>query len=411
MKRSYRELFTAVGLVVLSVFSLSACGGVGPTSEGAPETLAANAAPEVSLEISTTDLKRGVRAVATVNGAPSGSLRYSWDFGDGTVKEGESESEHAYAISGSYTVTVSVSDAQESTSARQEVSVAHLRPEDAPDALVVGFAGRCGLEIVLVGCAAPDDNEGYLDDDDAQSVQAIAETLEDLGYSVSWLNGRAHLESKADSDSLGMGYKDIADFMEFAKTSWISDFDNPTRLVLVGHSHGAVWASLLAWNFPELTFDYAVYLDGICRLWWDDQKPYFVREFDRAGERRPFPLDENRVLGPCKALRVPGRLRQDIEDVTPDNVVIGLEVQAGTFVPRDLEPNRRQSGDTSDLYTIVSKDPHFGSRAVYVRGRESMNWVTQSIATLGLSGSDLSTMSTLDLRERVPAPEGFEYAD
>ena len=375
-----------------------------------------NAAPNVDLSVLTmSSLKRGVWATAFATDADGDVLTYVWDFGDGTMQGGGNELEHSYVSSGSYTVTVTVSDGQESVSASKRVDVSHLRPDDAPDVLIIGFAGRCG--VAGVGCSnAPVGNTGYLDNSDTGTIQAIAETIGGLGYSVGWLNGRSHLNNKRESDSLAMGFNDVAAFTLFAQETWISDFDNPTRLILVGHSHGTVWASLLAWNFPELTFDYAIYLDGICRLWWDDHEPYFVQAFDNAGYTRPWPLETNRTNGPCQAVNVSGFGRQDIEDVVPDNVIYGLEVQAAWWsAPQDAEPNHRLSGNKYNIKTIRSNnlhsDPSPLNSAVHVRGTGAMDWVEENIGILGLPKTSLSTMSTVNLKERVPAPEGFEYVD
>ena len=198
---------------------------------------------------------------------------------------------------------------------------------------------------------------------------------------------------------------------ELEKT-WIADFDDPTRLVLVGHSHGTVWASLLAWNFPHVTFDYLVYLDGVCRFWWGDHERYFVGAFDAYGYRRPFPLNADESGESCKSLAVPGLSAQDLEDVVPDNVLVGLEVQAGVFsVPQDAEPNHRPSGGRADIYTLVSDNLHHGGDAVHVRGTGAMKWVAEAIKTLGVfdNQSDLEALGRLELERLVPAPEGFRY--
>ena len=208
-------------------------------------------------------------------------------------------------------------------------STTALRPSGSPDVVILGFAGRCGPP----GCGAPSNNKAYLSDPDNQTLQALAGTFESLGHSVQWSSYAATVSQQVN-DHAHPGYYEAQRDLDWINANWIAGFDNPTRLVLVGHSHGAVWASLLAMENPHVTFDVGVYLDGVCNSWEQDNL-YFGFWTDRnlvaefywsVGE--PYPYTLSTLGGACNAYPVPGVGYEHLKDVVPWNVTVGIEMQS-----------------------------------------------------------------------------------
>lgn len=211
----------------------------------------------------------------------------------------------------------------------------NLRPAGSPDVVILGFAGRCGPP----GCGAPSNNKAYLSDPDNQTLQALARTFESLGHSVQWSSYAATVSQRVN-DHAHPGYYEAQGELDWINANWIADFDNPTRLILAGHSHGAVWASLLAMENPHVTFDVGVYLDGVCNQWEQDNLYYgfftdsnLIAEFYRSvGE--PYPVTLDALGGACNAYPVPELSdKKHLKDVVPWNITVGIEIQSSpTFV-------------------------------------------------------------------------------
>jgi len=64
---------------------------------------------------------------------------------------------------GQYEVTVTVGDRKYQTKASVTVTARNdYRPSEAPDVVIIGFAGRCNI---LKACLPPDDNRAYLSEE------------------------------------------------------------------------------------------------------------------------------------------------------------------------------------------------------------------------------------------------------
>ena len=116
----------------------------------------------------------------------------------------------------------------------------NLRPVGSPDLVILDFAGRCGGI-----CGAPENNRAYLDDADNRTLQALTEMFTGMGYSTQAYGYAATVAGQKNNHS-HPGYWDAQNDLNWVYQNWIAGFDNPTRLVLAGHSNGMVWASLLA---------------------------------------------------------------------------------------------------------------------------------------------------------------------
>ncbi len=278
----------------------------------------------------------------------------------------------------------------------------NLRPAGSPDVVVIGFAGRCAsLPVVGDGCNPPFDNYGYLDDEvfprsstPRQTAQAVVGAFRNLGYSTEYFDVSAFLYAHTSGISRQQenGYLEAQGYLRRVYDYWIKGFENPTRVVLLAHSHGTVWASLLTWNHPEVRFDYFIYLDAICSFWDADnlRNNRIIQDYyDVRGLRRPFPLGEDEGGNPCKVIAVPGQsARQDLNDVVPPNVRVGLEVVSrspANLAPLnfiyDDDPDYRLDGSQANLFRFQSREDHSG---VTARNSDAMQWVVARIREIGL---------------------------
>ena len=298
--------------------------------------------------------------------------------------------------------------------------VTNLRPAGSPDVVVLAFSGRCASIPHPLDCIPPFDNYTYLDDDfsgntPVQTRQAVVAAFASLGYSAEYVDVSAFIGTHYSnmSDAYELGYAEAETYVERVQQEWVADFDNPTRIVLLAHSHGTVWASLLAWNHPDVTFDYFIYLDGICTQWPQDNlmnNPLIQTYYGGDSSLYPWPL--NKTDSVCQRLDVPGLPLQDINDVTPWNVAFTLEVRSNNSLPNytwDDDPNHRPDASTSNIATVESIGENHGD--VTHRYGSAMTWVKESILLNGLpqySAQGMTAESVPGLK-RVAAPEGYRY--
>lgn len=90
-------------------------GSGSPVSTASDVTsVSVNSVPVAKLaDVEPTCSGRELSFDASASNDPDGdSLKYTWDFGDGTTVQGGSRMKHAYAKGGNYTVTVTVDDSQ-----------------------------------------------------------------------------------------------------------------------------------------------------------------------------------------------------------------------------------------------------------------------------------------------------------
>lgn len=132
-----------------------------------------------------------------------------------------------------------------------------------------------------------------------------------------------------DNPSNGLGYQTADALLEFVRDEWIRDFNNPTQVVLVVHSHGNQFMNLLAWDHPEVQFTYAIYLDAVCYAWDGDHAASFASAY---GTKSNYPAPLDTLPAACDTLYVPGVGYQHISDVVPWNVRWSLEVRSGGVI-------------------------------------------------------------------------------
>lgn len=285
-----------------------------------------------------------------------------------------------------------------------------VRPDDAPDLVIIAISGHCGL------VCNTRDTWSYLDTASESTggvavLDGIERAYAELGFeAIETFTASSFVTAHYSeiSNKVEPGYLQAQAYLSEVKREWIDGFVNPTRVVLVGHSHGTVWASLLAMNNLDVTFDAFISLDAICWMWWAKHKQFIYDTFVDGPWSIPFPLDQG---DPCGTLQIPGQSRRaNINDVVSANVIYGLEVRTSfrllSFDPNvlaDDDVNVRINGTDTNLWGVVAKESHTNLGRYY---NQSITWVESMITALGVPDHVDYPMSAFVL---PPPPEGFEY--
>lgn len=238
---------------------------------------------------------------------------------------------------------------------------ARLRPAEAPDFLIVAVSGHCNP----ARCGTSYNDE-YLHFEG--TVDAIAEPMTSAGFSVGYIAFTDNFyDEPVGGTPSALGYLSLLGTLANVRDQWISDFANPTRLIVVGHSHGAVWSHLAlhtldGWGTP-VPVDFLIDLDAVSDGW---QEKAFLGFGDDWGnvlygytvrEGVSWPFDPWNVVD---AFSVPGvGNAEDIEDIVPASALINIEVWSsdGTSI-RDRDQNHRRDGSLTDLYFFMSEENH-----------------------------------------------------
>lgn len=268
---------------------------------------------------------------------------------------------------------------------------APTRPEGAPDVLILAISGHC---VPLMGLCDGDFNPEYLSH--AGTIDVVADALFERGLAVQWaaFNDGWYAWVDADGELLVAGFSGLVSTLEMAQREWIDGVDNPTRVVLIGHGHGAVWTHMAALALPGLAVDVMVDLDGMSAGWddtdgylgvgdaWPEEIPGYVEEGDRDWAIDAWEAaDSWAVEGLDAAL--------DVEDFVPDNVLLNLEVrsrpspqqvESGVY---DGQDNHRLDGTTVGVRSCESLEDHYG---VYEPATDCMDWVVDEVVQALRSG-------------------------
>lgn len=277
---------------------------------------------------------------------------------------------------------------------QQAVSAQALtpRPQGSPDVAIFVVSGRCGAR-----CDdAPNDNWNYLEGQG--TLNAFAQTFRAMGKSVATYGYSAHLRRHHSnlSGKEERGFLDMEAQIQFAVNNWVRGRKNPTRLVLVGHSHGTNWTHNFVRVYPDVTFDYLIDLDGICLGWEGDHRPFIQAYYAERGGN-PWREDISKACGQVDA---GGLTKYDHKDVAYPNVRYNLEVQSqrATDQPVNLDPTTGVEGNTNLLFDTVDNVRKNGTRTgiftflsydethneIQLPGSEAMTWLQGKIIQLGL---------------------------
>jgi len=268
------------------------------------------------------------------------------------------------------------------TACTNEAQEPALRPADAPDVLVLTVSGHCLPIMGLCDGNFNPENLSHAGTSDALATPLIDADLDvqSMGFVDGW-----YTWVDAEGELLAAGFVDLVGTLELTFLAWMNGYDNPTRIVMVGHGHGVVWTHLAAHVAPHVPIEVLVDLDGMSAGWDDDEGyfgvgdewpasiPGFVSDDDQT-----WPIEEwiAEDSWPVSGVADP----QDIEDVVPPNVVLNLEVhstpndfQASSDV-FDGDPNNRSDGGTQGIRSFTSTGDHY---VVYQPDSDSMDWVAR----------------------------------
>lgn len=182
------------------------------------------------------------------------------------------------------------------------------------------------------------------------------------------------------------GYAELLARLEQVHADWIAGRTDPTRIVLVAHSHGGVRAHAAVRAASVVAVRLLVDLDSSSNGW------EIVHPNEGAAMGGP-PKDAYTIPVTVTCPQYPSVGSQagfayDIEDVVFDNVAEGLEVRTGDIVPNPLEFeeyderwNARLDGTTRGLTCHYSASSHTepilpsGATLPFVR-----DWILQRLA-------------------------------
>jgi hypothetical protein len=238
----------------------------------------------------------------------------------------------------------------------------NCRPAGAPDFLILNFSGHCFEFLGLLPC---DGNPEYLKTSGA-SVQ-VQNVIEHYGYTATQVYYADEFYDREYDQR--KGFLHAFNDAEWVMENWISDFDNPTKIIVLGHSHGTVWAHALLFNLPEFPVDILIDLDGVSLGWespiglpvlnegddwWD-----VVENYNDSNPSRDWALPYWWYA--ADAWDIPGQSSpQDLEDIVPESVWLNIEVKALRTVeyPNDDANNHRPDGSTDNIWTKQSTEDH-----------------------------------------------------
>ena len=261
------------------------------------------------------------------------------------------------------------------------------RPVGTPDFLILAVSGHCNP----AACGSYPNVE-YLARDG--TVAAIARPLLDTGASVQGFYGTDNfydvpVGSAQPGTPAAFGFISLLNVMRAARDELVADWDNPTRVIVIGHSHGTVWTHLgllvLQAEGLPLEVDLLIDFDAVSYGWQEkaglgfgDSWGAVMAEYTtRTGTVWPF-----EVWNVVESIVIPGLVPQDIEDIVP-NSTFNMEVWAGGsgLVPGapDRELNHSLDGTINSVPPFRSVEDHNGTVRV---GSDSVTAATATVRAL-----------------------------
>jgi hypothetical protein len=257
------------------------------------------------------------------------------------------------------------------------------RPQGSPDIVLITVSGHVGV-LSATNCASAD-NRSYLADA-GEAAEAVATTFGNLGFS-GLVAHYADIFDGVDADGDGItddpearGFLQLLVLLQDLYDNWIHGFDNPTRIVIVAHGHGAVWAHMAVSVLSHVPIEYLITLDGTCALWECEHQTEVADWLAANGD--PYAWD---ISHPCGLWPVSGQTGDfDTSDVVFSNVRYNLEVQSNDPEVRDEVDNFRLDGTRTNVATFFSAtESHHDVR---LAGGPALTWVDQRIRTIELTG-------------------------
>ena len=259
----------------------------------------------------------------------------------------------------------------------------NLRPEEAPDFAVLSVSGH---NFGMGDCDWRDPEGRQINCEyllGRGTINALAAPITARGYTASaFAFGDSFYSWDVGDEPIVNGFLNMLEVMEAVRTLWIADYDNPTRVIMVAHSHGTVWAHIALFLNPRLPIDILIDLDGESLSWESDNWNLEFAGDEWSEVIRAYTEEHGvdwgfEIWHASNAYEVPGLLLpQDIEDITPDNVALNLEVAANGLVIQDGEPNHRPDGSDDGIVRVFFDESH---GAVTYPDSGALTWVAEAI--------------------------------
>lgn len=264
----------------------------------------------------------------------------------------------------------------------QQLADLPLRPEYSPDVLIFSISGRCGPP-----CQAPQDSWDYIGERGA--LNKLVAMFEQHGLKVQVESYAERITTNFTSRRSKLPQRGILDLLTDYQTltdAWVLNKRNPAKVIVLGHSHGAVWAHYLTTVFDKVPVAALVDLDANCAAWNADHSPEMV-----AAQTALW--SDDKVMSPllaCDSMLLSAR-KVRLKDVVWPNVELNFEVQSkrwpaqtrnslGLYVNYlfELTPNQRPDGSKNGITTFVSL--HEDHSAVAYPKSQALDWVTQQLS-------------------------------
>lgn len=267
-----------------------------------------------------------------------------------------------------------------------EAPVTVGRAGDAPDWLILAFSGQ-----PLVPTSGTHNTATMIQDG---GVGQLGAALEAAGYTwAAWDHASEFYSHDTagnpvhpwdEVDFASFGFLHAIQELEFLRDNWIGSLDDPTRVIVVAHDHGAVWAHTALHLVPGVPVELLVDLDADSVAWGSEPLPGFgsigwdalIQAWtDANGAEWAFP-----VWDPDDAWQIQGHTTLfDIEDLVPTSVGLNFEVRTDSDLLHDADLSVRLDGTTLGIETMQSFESHDRLPAA---GSDAMNRAEQILGTL-----------------------------
>lgn len=264
------------------------------------------------------------------------------------------------------------------------------RPEGSPDVFVLAVSGKCFFDDYGKPCfnILPSEtlkpkntrnNYDYLST--KGTTFAVANRISKLGYVVGYKGFAASLFDRENSGTgelkTHLGFTSLVANADEIFQKYIKGFSNPSKIVLLAHSHGVVWSHLLTKFRPSIPVEAQIDLDGVCAYWSTDNKGDF------SDTRNTTDIDYSDFC----ALQDPtdGGKPNDLQNLVFPNVKWNFEAQASndfilnkTIVHDGFNNHRINGAFGADAYIFSLQFPVNHSK-VTDPSSEAMDWILKSM--------------------------------
>lgn len=256
------------------------------------------------------------------------------------------------------------------------------RPDEWPDFVILAVSGHEFTVDPLDNV-----NDEYLVSTSG-SPQQLRDTLRAQGFTADVVG---YTDEFYDQPSHGtFGFLALLFDLARLRDEAIGQYDNPSRIILMGHSHGGTWAHIAAHEARDVPIEALISIDSVTEHWAnDDLYPLVGDEWAQViqswidveldGESPFFnPIWEPQHL----TWQTIGE--REIDDVVPPNVRLNIEVWSDCFVyvfPTltvcDGAANVRTDGTTTGLFfSAGGGDSH---TSIHEAFSPSMNWIESTL--------------------------------